>query len=78
MEIPKGIRVDVDNQRIYLAIEINKNKYHDRTVYAPGALPGPDNSNVAVIGYAWSYATRLWVTLVGNPTLMDKFANIDC
>lgn len=33
MEIPRRVRVDIDNQRIYIAIEINKNKYHDRTVY---------------------------------------------
>lgn len=33
MEIPRAIRVDIDNQRIYLGIEINKNKYQDRTVY---------------------------------------------
>lgn len=40
MEIPRAVRVDLDNERIYLAVEINKNKYHDRTVYEPGALPG--------------------------------------
>jgi hypothetical protein len=33
MEVPRKVYMDTENQKIYLAIEINKNKYHDRTVY---------------------------------------------
>lgn len=33
MEQPRGVKVDPDNEMIYLAVEINKNKYHERTVY---------------------------------------------
>jgi len=77
MEIPRAVRVDVENKRIYLAVEINKNKYHGRTVYAPGALPGQDNSNVAIIGYAWNYGTRLWVTVVGNEQFLDSYADLE-
>lgn len=28
MEIPRKVLMDTDNRRVYLAIEINKNKYH--------------------------------------------------
>jgi hypothetical protein len=34
-----GVKVDIANEMIYLAVKINKNKYNDRTVYSPGALP---------------------------------------
>eukprot|EP00347_Sterkiella_histriomuscorum_P007679 403347989 len=78
MEIPRTVRVDIDNSRIYLGIEINKNKYHGRTVYQPGALPGDDNSNVAIIGYSWNYGTRLWTTVIGNEQYMDTIADIEC
>lgn len=33
MEIARAVRVDLDNKRIYIGIEINKNKYHESTVY---------------------------------------------
>jgi hypothetical protein len=36
MEIPKLVKIDQNNKFIYVALEINKNKYHDRTVYSPG------------------------------------------
>lgn len=29
MEIPRKVIMDTENRRIYLAIEINKNRYHD-------------------------------------------------
>jgi len=66
MEQVKGVTVDTENEMIYLAVEINKNKYHGRTVYAPGALPGIDNSNIAIIGFKWVFGVREWVTVCGN------------
>jgi hypothetical protein len=53
MEAARGVKVDLDNNMIYLAVEINKQKYHGSTVYAPGDSPGEDNSNVAIHGYSW-------------------------
>ena len=37
MEIPAKVVMDVENRRVYLVIDINKNKSHGQTVYAPGA-----------------------------------------
>lgn len=68
MEIPRAIRVDPAYKLIYIAVEINKNKYHNRTVYSPGDLPGLDNSNVAIIAYTWTHAVRQWVTVIGDKT----------
>ena len=36
MEVPRKIYMDIDNRRVYLAIEINKNSYYGRTVFQPG------------------------------------------
>ena len=33
MESARGVKVDIDNQMIYLAIEINKQRYFGRTVF---------------------------------------------
>ena len=66
MEQVKGVRVDIDNEMIYLAVEINKNQYHGMTVFEPGTLPDPDNSNIAIIGYSWDFAIRTWVVVTGN------------
>ena len=68
MEIVRGVKVDFDNQMIYLAVEINKQKYRNRTVYEPGAVPGTENANVAIHGYSWTYGVRLWTTVIGDPT----------
>lgn len=77
MEIPKRIKVDIDNKRLYAAIEINKNKYNDRTVYAPGDLPPTDNSNVAIVSYTWDYGVREWVTVLGDKYYSDYFLDFD-
>jgi len=77
MEIPRKVYVDVENRRLYLVVEVNKNSYNLRTVYAPGAQPGVDNSNVAIICYEWTHAVRLWTTLVGSPVYSDNFADLD-
>lgn len=77
MEQPKGIKVDIDNDKLYLAVTINKNKYHNRTVYAPGSAPGLDNENIAIICYSWTHAVRLWTTVVGNPLYPDSFAAME-
>jgi hypothetical protein len=58
MEIPREVKVDLANQQIYISIEINKNKYLDRTVYSPGEDPGLDNSNIAIIAYKWTHGIR--------------------
>ena len=76
MEIPKQTKVDANNQQIYVAIEINKNLYHNRTVYSPGALPPQDNSNIAIVAYSWTFGVRLWVTVVGDPVYIDSFASM--
>jgi hypothetical protein len=71
MEAARGVKVDLDNKMIYLAVEINKQKYHDRTVYAPGSAPGEDNSNVAIHGYSWEHGVRIWTTVIGNVNFTD-------
>ncbi len=77
MEVPRKIIMDTENRRVYLAIEINKNKYHGRTVYQPGAQPGIDNSNVAIVCYSWTHGVREWVTLIGSEVYSDDFADLD-
>lgn len=66
MEQLKGVRVDTDNEMIYAAVEVNKNMYHGMTVYEPGTLPDPENSNIAIIGFHWRFANRQWVVVAGN------------
>jgi len=66
MEQLKGVRVDSQNEMIYAAVEVNKNKYHGMTVYEPGTLPDPENSNIAIVAYDWKFATRQWVVVAGN------------
>ncbi len=39
MEQARAVYVDIPNEKVYVAVEVNKNKYHNRTVYKPGALP---------------------------------------
>jgi hypothetical protein len=77
MEVPRKVYMDTENRRVYLAIEINRNKYHDRTVYAPGAQPGVDNSNVAIICYSWTHGVREWITVVGSETYSDVFVDFE-
>jgi hypothetical protein len=77
MEIPRKVIMDIDNRRVYLAIEINKNRYHDQTVYTPGAQPGVDNSNVAIVCYSWTHGVRNWITLLGSEIYSDVFVDID-
>ena len=77
MEIPRKVIMDVENRRVYLAIEINKNRYHGMTVYAPGASPGIDNSNVAIICYQWTHGIREWITLLGSEIYSDVFVDLD-
>jgi hypothetical protein len=36
MEVPRKVWMDIDNRRVYLAIEINKNEYYGRTVFQAG------------------------------------------
>jgi hypothetical protein len=77
MEVPRKVYMDTENRRVYLAIEINRNNYHDRTVYAPGAQPGVDNSNVAIICYSWTHGVREWITVVGSETYSDVFVDFE-
>jgi hypothetical protein len=71
MEAARGVKIDLDNDMIYLAVEINKQKYHGRTVYSPGDSPGEDNSNVAIHGYSWVHGVRTWTTVIGNVNFTD-------
>lgn len=77
MEIPKLVKVDLNNKFIYVALEINKNSYHDRTVYAPGVKPPIDNSNIAIVAYSWTHGVRMWVTVIGDVNLVDTFADME-
>jgi hypothetical protein len=77
MEASRGVKVDPDNKMIYLAVEINKQKYRERTVYAPGDAPGEDNSNVAIHGYSLQHGVRIWTTVIGNVNFTDKFSRMD-
>ena len=76
MEIPRKIFMDVENRRVYLAIEVNKNRYNEMTVYAPGAQPGVDNSNVAIICYDWTHGTRRWISMLGSSIYSDVFVDL--
>ncbi|CDW88139.1 neurohypophysial n-terminal domain containing protein [Stylonychia lemnae] len=76
MESVRGVKVDLDNQIIYLAVEINKQKYFGRTVYQPGNLPGEDNANVAIHGYSWTHGVREWTTVIGNENYTDSFGRM--
>ena len=67
MEIPRKIYMDVENRRVYLAIEVNKNRYNEMT----GAQPGVDNSNVAIICYEWTHGTRRWISMLGSSIYSD-------
>ena len=78
MEIPKKVKIDPLNKMIYVALEINKNKYNNRTVYLPGELPPIDNSNVAIVGYSWTHGVKTWVTVVGDEIFGDSFADMAC
>jgi hypothetical protein len=69
-----GVNIDFSNEMVYLAVEINRNKYHDSTVYSPNSKPSMDNSNIAIIGYSWTHAVRLWTTVVGNENYADLFS----
>jgi hypothetical protein len=77
MEQVKGVRVDIDSEMLYVSVEINKNTYHGMTVFEPGSKPEPDNSNIAIIGYTWSFGVRLWVVVGGNEKFQDKFVNME-
>ncbi len=76
MEAARGVKVDLDNKMVYLALEINKQKYHDRTVYKPGTEPGEDNGNVAILAYSWTHGVRMWTTVVGNEVFTDYFGRM--
>jgi hypothetical protein len=76
MEAARGVKIDLDNKMIYLAVEINKQSYHGRTVYSPGSAPGEDNSNVAIHGYSWTHGVRIWTTVIGNVNFTDKFSRM--
>lgn len=66
MEQLKGVEVDVEREMIYVAVEVNKNNYHQSSIYEPGTDPGYDNSNIAVVAYSWEFGVREWVLMAGN------------
>lgn len=76
MERSVGVKVDLRNEMVYLAVEINKNIYNNRTVYNPGALPPKDNANIAIIGFSWTHGVRMWTTVIGNEHYTDMFKRI--
>ena len=76
MESSRGVTVDFENEMVYIAVEINKQEYHGRTVYTPGTLPGSDNSNIAINAYSWRHGVRTWTTVIGNANFIDSFARM--
>ncbi len=75
MEMARGVHIDPTNDMMYAAVEINKNKYHNRTVYEPGAKPPEENANIAIIGFA-RWGIREWITVCGNEEFLDEFADM--
>jgi hypothetical protein len=73
METARGVEIDLDNRMVYIAVQINKQEYHNRTVYKPGKEPGEDNPNIAIVGYNWNHGVRIWTTVIGNENLTDTF-----
>ena len=68
--------IDTENELIYVILEVNRNKYHSQTAYEPGDSPGSPNPNIAVVAYSFSFATRLWVVVLGDPTFADYFSGL--
>ena len=75
-EIAKTVYIDIENDRIYAVIDINTNKYYERTVYEPGEDPGYDNPNIAIMAFSFDFGTRLWVTVIGDSTNIDYFSGL--
>lgn len=38
-----GVMMDPDTRMVYVAVDVNKNRYYNRTVHLPGEKPAPDN-----------------------------------
>lgn len=75
-ELPKAVYIDVDNSRIYVVVDINTNRYYDRSVYAPGEAPTSDNPNIAIFAFSFDFGTRLWVTVLGDSSNIDYFSGL--
>lgn len=71
-----AVYVDIANERIYAVVDININRYYERTVYAPGEDPGQDNPNIAIMAFSFHYGTRLWVTIIGDSSNIDYFSGL--
>ena len=74
LEQTVGVKVDLANEMMYLAVEINTNVYNNMTVYAPGELPYNDNANIAILGFSWTFGVRTWTAVIGNEEYTDMFA----
>ena len=68
--------VDTENELIFVVLEVNRNKYHSQTAYEAGEHPGSHNPNIAVVAYSFSFATRLWVAVLGDSVFADYFSGL--
>lgn len=75
-EYAKSVYVDVVNDRIYAIVDVNTNKYYERTVYEPGEEPGLPNPNIAIFAFSFDFGTRLWVSVIGDSTNIDVFSGL--
>ena len=75
-EVAKTVYVDVDNDRIYAIVDINSNKYYERTVYDAGEDPGLENPNIAIMTFSFEFGTRLWVSVIGDNSNIDNFSGL--
>lgn len=70
------IFIDSENERIYVVLDVNTNKYHERTIYSPGDLPSFTTPNIAIVALSFEFGTRLWVTLVGDIENINYFSGL--
>lgn len=64
----RGVHLDAQTDRVFVALDINVNKYLNNTVYKGGEKPQKNNANIAITCFDEHHATRLWTAVVGDPT----------
>lgn len=75
-EYAKSVYIDLEHDRIYAVVDINTNKYYERTVYEPGEEPGHPNPNIAIFAFSFDFGTRLWVSVIGDSSNIDTFSGL--
>lgn len=72
----RGVHLDRQTDRVFVALDINVNNYLNNTVHRAGEKPQPNNANIAITCFDEHYATRLWSAVVGDNTYQDYFVNM--